>query len=96
MVWTAEQARRFLAFAERERLFALYRLAMLRDPRRGELLGLRWADVDLGKASALIRETCNGGPKTEAGHRHFGLDAGTVAALREWRGNRTGSGWRPG
>ncbi|GAB3741997.1 tyrosine-type recombinase/integrase [Nocardiopsis nanhaiensis] len=90
MVWTAEQAREFLRFVSHERLFAMYRLAMVRGPRRGELIGLQWSDVDLGNAVLLIRKTSHGqgemdGPKSEAGYRYIDLDAATVDALKEWR-----------
>ncbi|WP_193518367.1 tyrosine-type recombinase/integrase [Nocardiopsis kunsanensis] len=94
MVWTVEQAREFLRFASHERLFAMYRLAMVRGPRRGELIGLQWSDVDLGNAVLLIRTAShgqNGGddPKSEAGYRYIDLDAATVAALEEWRARQT-------
>jgi integrase len=44
---TAEQARRFLKAAQGDRLEALYVLAITTGMRQGELLGLRWQDVDL-------------------------------------------------
>ena len=56
------------------------------DCGRGELLGLRWQDVDLsaGRLSVVeTRTTVAGGehsgqPKTAAGARDIGIDAGTV------------------
>jgi hypothetical protein len=45
--WTAEQLRRFLDTVHGERLSAAWRLAALTGMRRDEVLGLRWADVDL-------------------------------------------------
>jgi integrase len=44
---TAEQARSFLKAAQGDRLEALYVLAITTGMRQGELLGLRWQDVDL-------------------------------------------------
>jgi len=41
------QARRVLRAAKTERLYALYVLALCLGLRRGELLGLRWEDIDL-------------------------------------------------
>jgi Phage integrase, N-terminal SAM-like domain len=41
------QARRVLKAAKDERLYALYVLALCLGLRRGELLGLRWEDIDL-------------------------------------------------
>jgi integrase len=49
-----EEARRFLAAARGDRLEALYVLAIHCGPRRGELLGLRWSDVDLDAGTLRI------------------------------------------
>jgi integrase len=47
--------------------------------RRGELLALRWADLDLERAQLAI-------PVSKSGHgRSVALDAGTVAVLRALR-----------
>ena len=45
--WTADEARRFLAAADDHRLGAAFHLAVVAGLRRGELLGLRWSDLDL-------------------------------------------------
>lgn len=47
MVWTAEQLGAFLNAVEGDRLAALFHLVAYRGLRRGEVLALRWADVDL-------------------------------------------------
>jgi integrase len=56
---TPEQARTFLETAKCDRLQALYVLAITTGLREGELLGLRWADVDLegGKLRVLRQLT---------------------------------------
>lgn len=46
---TADQARTLLKAAENDRLKALYVLALYLGMRRGELLGLRWEDIDWDK-----------------------------------------------
>jgi hypothetical protein len=61
--------------------------------RRGELLGLRWTDVDLDTARIAIRSNrvragksvATGTPKTKRGTRRLVLDPDTIAALRAWR-----------
>lgn len=45
--WEADQVGRFLAHIEGHRLQAAFHLAAMTGMRRGEVLGLRWADVDL-------------------------------------------------
>jgi integrase len=45
--WTAEELHHFLESIRGERLYAAWRLAALTGMRRGEVLGLRWADLDL-------------------------------------------------
>ena len=61
--------------------------------RRGELLGLRWSDVDLDANSITVRqnlvlvdhERAYSEPKSAAGRRTISIDAETVAALRSHR-----------
>lgn len=89
--WTADQARAFLTGTRGDPLAALWRLALLRGLRRGELLGLSWTDIDLDQAVLAVTTTrvavsgvgvITGPPKSAAGYRRIVLDAGTVSALR--------------
>jgi integrase len=54
---TMQQAKATLGAAERHRLSALYVLALFLGLRRGELLGLRWQDVDLDDAKLEVVQT---------------------------------------
>ena len=91
--WTAEQLRQFLQAVEGERLYAAWRLGALTGMRRGELLGLRWSDLDLDQGwlsvrQALVvvdRQVQVSQPKTARGRRLIALDPGTIAALRAHR-----------
>lgn len=88
---SAAQARAFLASVNGDRLEALYRLAIASGLRQGELLGLRWQDVDLKTAALTVRHTLEQGsrtlaePKTERSRRTIVLDTDTVKALRRHR-----------
>ena len=70
---TAHQAKATMAATTGHRLSALYVLALYLGLRRGELLGLRWQDVDLDEAKLEVVHTLQrvGGtlrlvpPKTE-------------------------------
>jgi integrase len=78
--WSSAQVRQFLEATRDDRLHALWRVALLRGLRRGELLALRWADVDLDTRTLHVRAG-----KTKSAQRVVSLDAATVAALREHR-----------
>ena len=104
--WTAEDLHRFYAFVGEDRLFALWRLAASTGLRRGELVGLRWSDVDLDAARiSIASQRSKGGgtvatsrPKNKRG-RVVELDPVTVSALRSYRTRQLeermmlGDGW---
>jgi integrase len=90
-----DEARAFLETAREagDRFEALYVLAISTGLRRGELLGLRWDDVDLERrmlrvGRALVREGGRhtlGETKTRRGRRQINLTPRTVNALRTHR-----------
>jgi integrase len=91
--WEAADLQRFLDAARSDRLYPAFLLIATTGMRRGEALGLRWADLDLEKRRAAIRQTVIavkhevqlGTPKTAKSRRSVALDRGTVAALRAHR-----------
>lgn len=105
--WTPDQARTFLTATREDRLYALWTLYLTRGPRRGELAGLRWENVDLEEGCMRIKRTIvlvdghpqESTPKTKAGIRRIGLDAGLVDILRTHRRHqledklRAGTAW---
>jgi len=92
-VWTAAELARFLAAITDERLFAAYHLAACTGMRRGEILGLRWADVDLGTRRLSVRQALIAvayemrlsDVKTAAGRRTIDINRGDVDVLTAWR-----------
>ncbi len=54
--FTRDEAVRFLQAAEQHRLYALWAVALSMGLRRGEALGLKWADVDLDGARLTVRQ----------------------------------------
>jgi integrase len=88
---TVADARRVLKVAADERLYALYVLALCLGLRRGELLGLRWSDIDLSNETlevAVSLQRVAGAlrlvpPKTDDSARTIPLPPPCVTALRE-------------
>jgi integrase len=54
--FTRTEAMRFLKAAEQQRLYALWAVALAMGLRRGEALGLAWADVDLDNGRLTVRQ----------------------------------------
>lgn len=89
-VWDADQLRSFLATTESHRLHALFWLAANTGLRRGEVLGLRWQDVDLDAARISVRQALISvayemqlsDTKTGGSERTVDIDPRTVAVLR--------------
>lgn len=96
-VWDEEQVRLFLSEAKRSaRHYPLFLPAMLTGMRQGELLGLRWRDVDLALGVASVpqtfarlgREQLFKEPKTAASRRAIALPPIVVEALRALRADQ--------
>lgn len=88
---SADQVKALLATAS-ERLAAFYTVAVHTGMRPGELLALRWDDVDLEGSPATVRvnrsRSANGEvsePKTARSRRRIDLSASAVSALRTRR-----------
>jgi integrase len=85
--WTQEQAKKFLDVTSDDRLAPLYRLALSVGMRKGELLGLRWLDVDIKAKRVHIQHTLSddgktlGEAKTAGSRRTIELPAKAAAAL---------------
>ena len=88
-----EQTARLLAAAEGTRMYAPVLVAVTTGMRRGELLGLRWTDVDLDEAVCSVQQalstTADGlafrEPKTGKSRRSIALMPVTVKALKRHR-----------
>lgn len=95
---TTEHLQRLLDVIRGDRLEVLVILALATGLRRGELLGLRWEDVDLEQQSLTVRARVNRihgvgllvreGAKTQAGQRSMVLPDIAVRALMVHRGRQ--------
>lgn len=108
-VLTPEQARVFLAAAKSHRNGSLLTTAITLGLRRGEILGLRWTDVDLQEGMLHVRHSLErekgaglrlSPPKSERAKRSLRLPAITLQALVEQRDRQevdrqwAGSRWK--
>lgn len=90
---TMEQARRLLEHVRGHRLETLLTVALTTGMRRGEILALRWADVDLERHLVSVHRTVDyihhgyveTEPKTAAGRRTIVLPSFVVDMLRQHR-----------
>ena len=91
--WSASEAARFLAASAEDPLGLMFRIAVLRGSRRGELCGFRWADSDLDAGYLSVDrpllqlggQIVEGKPKTRSSGRKVWLDAETLRLLHEHR-----------
>ncbi len=93
MALDPEQARSLMNAAAGERLEALYVLALTTSMRQGELLALRWPDVDLDRGALQVRGSLQRlpdgltivEPKTANSRRQVALTRAAVEVLRRHR-----------
>ena len=91
--WDGDQARGFLPVAEQSAYGPIWLVALATGLRRGELLGLRWQDVEVERRTLSIRQTVGlvgttvvaGQPKTRSGRRTIPVPADVIETLREHR-----------
>jgi len=91
---TPDQARAFLESIDKHRLYAVFAVAIACGLRRGEILGLRWSDVDLEAARLRVEQAMSRDedgkrvflePKSERSRRTIALPAVIVDALKTHR-----------
>jgi len=90
---SASQARRLIEASADDRLGPLFARAMLTGLRQGELLALRWQDVDLDGGILAVRHTLTRrdgkpvltAPKTNKSRRTLALPAAAIAVLKDQR-----------
>ncbi|ADH63077.1 integrase family protein [Allomeiothermus silvanus DSM 9946] len=92
-VWTPEEVWRFLAEAQHSRLYALFFLALMTGMRRGELLGLKWADIDWQEGAIWVRQNLTKAgskrvvqsPKTYRSSRPVDVSSDVLEVLQQHR-----------
>ena len=107
---SAGELRALFAALEDERLRPLFITAATLGLRIGEIIALRWSDVDIGRRALTVRRTgariggeyVEGAPKSARSRRTISLPASIVALLRAQRAAvgeeklRLGAAWQDG
>ena len=67
----------------------LFQIAIFSGARQGELLGLKWSDIDWGNNQIHIQRTFNNGAwydtKTESSNRKIDLGPAMMTGLKKWK-----------
>jgi integrase len=96
-VWDAETRAKAITVLKESQYGDFYQLGLMTGMRRGELAGLKWANVNLANQQLQVVNTLqritgqgllNGQPKTERSRRSIALSADTVALLHKIRGRQ--------
>ncbi|MDX6200414.1 MAG: hypothetical protein QOJ79_3565 [Actinomycetota bacterium] len=93
ITWTRDELGAFLELSRPHRLHAAFFVLAMSGARRGEILALRWSDVDLSVGRLYVRrslvcvthEAVYSDTKTTRSRRAIAVDPATVAALRRHR-----------
>ena len=83
------EIRALLAHTEGEKYRMLFLMAIMTGMRQGELLGLKWCDIDRINNQACVRRTFNHGkfqePKTVKSSRKIDLAPIVISELKKWQ-----------
>src|SRR5579883_1034929 len=94
--WDVDEARTFLSVAHRSTRGPIWLLALATGMRRGELLGLRWQDVDFENNTVRVQQsavvvrgvTVLAKPKTSHPLRTIPVPSAVMAALRQHKAHQ--------
>lgn len=108
-IWDTDETNRFFKTARKlaSRFYALFVLALDTGMREGELLALRWSDIDLSSCNVRVERSLSeiggkhlgeaprkyiGTVKTKAANRTIKMHSSTVAVLKSHREELLGNG----
>jgi integrase len=89
-VWSLQQVNHFLNAMKDRRYYCVYAIALLTGMRQGEILGLRWKDIDFNKKLISVRQTLThygkeikDGTKTISGERTISISEQLIKILNK-------------
>lgn len=84
-----KEIRALLDHVSNQKTKCLYTLAVMSGMRQGEILGLKWTDIDWFNCQVHVKRTFNHGqfhePKTEASRRAIDLGPTVISELKIWK-----------
>ncbi|NSL68290.1 site-specific integrase [Bacillus toyonensis] len=90
LVWDLKQISYFIQHSKRNRYYTAYLIAIFTGMRKGEILGLRWKDVDFDKKIIYVRQIFDAaskefkiGAKTSAGVRSIHIPENLIVQLKK-------------
>jgi integrase len=93
-VWDVQEVEKFLSAAQNDRLYIAFLLAITTGMRQGEILGLRWKDIDFDNNTLSVRQTLSHDgktltpeAKTKSSLRTIHLPNHVLTALKKHRNN---------
>lgn len=88
-VLNPEQINAFLEKVTNQKYYVLFLTAIMTGARQGELLGLKWSDINFQKKQLQIRRTFNHGrffePKTKGSTRNVDLSPVVIREMAKWK-----------
>jgi len=88
-ILTPDEIKAFLNATTNQKYHVLFRLAIMSGARQGELLGLKWSDIDWEASQVCIERTFNNQAwyeaKTKASKRRIDIGPGMIAELKKWK-----------
>jgi integrase len=91
-VWNKDEVITFLNLAKTNIYYLVFHLALYTGMRQGEILGLRWEDIDFDGGTICVRQTLShdgktflAGAKTKASIRTITIADETIALLKKQR-----------
>lgn len=88
-VLTPEEIKALMDAVTNQKYHTLFRLAIMSGARQGELLGLKWSDIDWEASQVRIERTFNNqawyAAKTKASKRRIDIGPGMIAELKKWK-----------
>ncbi len=88
-ILTPKEINALLDATNNQKYRTLFMLAIFSGARQGELLGLKWTDIDWANSQIHIQRTFNNGawykPKSKSSKRRIDLGPSMMAELKKWK-----------